>query len=243
MDKPATYMARQNLHDIIRYAKLSLDLLHEGAGEIHPMMLFKAARARSNMQDVGHFLRYQNYQGRKYGTNITNSYLFKKCMREIMHYANDILSNLENGAGEFPQWVNHKISVTAEYLDCVGHYLENEAAEGRRYGAAELTTGAREIGAPRNNRSVGYIRDIELSVIDPYMNGPLMKTDSYPPSDVGGVRMVEPQFRRIPQPMGVKEHPLRRNYGVPGFSYGQPGWAGQGGVDTSFGRRRFTTRR
>lgn len=301
------YMARKNLSEIAHYADLSLSLL-DSEGERLPQWLFyKISAVRTHMKDVGHFLRYESHidrterktkrvdeRERKYGA--THPSLAPKMLEQILEYAlasDEILAGVEH---RLPQWVDHKLSICAEYMDCVGHCLEHEAGEGRRYSGPTWNTQAGRIGIKRGfelqgamhrgeerryaastrrperppepgretlppaalteARHPSVITAVSLSEPGPGDTIQLITTeDDFGGAAVGGAnmnksrppedfmpglrmhiyenrmarrnRMLHRQPPEAHQPQGV-----RRRYGVPGFVYGEPGWAGQGGVQT-----------
>ena len=235
MERNHTYMSRQNLADISHYSKLSLEKLERGAGELPQWVNHLLSVSRAHMQDVGHFLREQAKEGKRFGGMHSNTefisgglasgmnprhfdpsqlrvgtevemehtndprvareiasdhlaehphgyyealakmegelesrapwygiaglqsprhrrfsghepghakkgppaYMARKNLREIGGYADASQDLVESGAGIFPAWVEHKLSVVAQNMDTVGHYLENEDMEGRKYGSRE----------------------------------------------------------------------------------------------------------
>jgi hypothetical protein len=59
----------------------------------------------------------------------------RKNLREIAEYAREASGHLQQGAGIAPAWLEHKLSISAGDMDGMGHWLENEGVEGRKYGA------------------------------------------------------------------------------------------------------------
>lgn len=75
------------------------------------------------------------------------AYVATMNLREISAQTDEAIGYVERGAGIFPAWVEHKLSISAECIDRLGHWLENEEVEGRQYGqGAGFPTGARRPG-------------------------------------------------------------------------------------------------
>ena len=136
MQKSHIQMYRGLLKSIAYYASNALELLRSGAGDLPQWGNDVLSATRTHMKDVTHFLRGQARSGIRYGKSDDHgrAYMATKNLREIAGYAEESLSLLERDAGIFPAWVENKISICAEYMDLMGHWLENELAEGRRYG-------------------------------------------------------------------------------------------------------------
>lgn len=313
------YMARKNLSEIAHYAELALSFL-EATGEALPQwVFFKISAVRTHMKDVGHFIRYESHQDRAHrkGENSeerrysgkSDADFAHKMLRQIIEYAeatDGILATIDH---RIPQWVDHKLSICSEYMDCVGHFLEDEAAHGRRYAGPAWNTEAGQLGIERGHRlqqsmhrgesqerryaaattrrperppepgretrplpakigeagespsgkvgkTVRHVAGGRIAIIDdgnaPYgaaVGGGNMNKSRPPEDFMPSLRMKVPNrmgrqnrmlHRQPPeaaQPEGTKRRyepedfePQRRRYGVPGFSYGEPGWAGAGGV-------------
>lgn len=158
-----TYMSRQNLADISHYARGTLDSLERGAGELPQWVNHLVSETRTHMQDVGHYLREQARLGRRFGSGSApwygiaglqppggkvysghepghvskgpSAHMARKNLREIAQYADESTEVLKANSGIFPAWIEHKLSVAAQNMDTVGHYLDNEGEEGRKYGS------------------------------------------------------------------------------------------------------------
>jgi len=78
------------------------------------------------------------YAGRMEAASMT-----RKNLREIAEYAREAAGHLEHGAGIAPAWVEHKLSIAACRMDGMGHWLENEGVEGRKYGGGRDRRDAR----------------------------------------------------------------------------------------------------
>ena len=124
------------LESIADYSEECLEVLEPSAGDLPQWTNDIISRTRAWMKDVTHFLRGQENRGVRYGNAYHGrAYMATKNLREIHEYAKEALSLLSSGAGILPAWVEKKISVCEEYMDLVGHWLENEYVEGRRYGS------------------------------------------------------------------------------------------------------------
>jgi len=156
------YMVYQNLQNIRDYSKKVLASLEDGAGDFPAWVNHKLSAAMATMKDVTHWLRYQASRGRRYGGSnrrwygsagvepggrggftfsstdsvspLTAMYIAKSNLRHLHAYAAESCNLLEVGAGTLPQWSENKLALVSEYLDCIFHFIENEMAEGRRYG-------------------------------------------------------------------------------------------------------------
>jgi len=134
-EKEHVGMYRRLLSSISRYSNLMLEQLSYGAGDFPQWTNNLISESRTHIADVTHFLRGKANEGIRYGTaDHGRAYMATANLRQIHEYANECLSLLEPGAGVFPAWVENKISVVAEYMDLIGHWLENEGVEGRQYG-------------------------------------------------------------------------------------------------------------
>jgi len=128
-------MYRSLLQSIADYSQECLGILEQGAGDLPQWTNDIISRTRAWMKDVTHFLRGQDNRGVRYGSDYHGrAYMATKNLREIHEYALESLSYM-TGDGILPPWVEKKISVCEEYMDLVGHWLENEYVEGRRYGS------------------------------------------------------------------------------------------------------------
>lgn len=200
------HIAQQNLYDIGYYANLALNELESDAGELPQWMNNKISIVRTHMKDVGHFVRFQAHEGKSFAGDFSSGYIARKNLREIAQYADAVLSATKKVGKPLPAWANHKLSSAAELMDCVGHSLVNEAAEGRRYGGGHGGADAlqswiiREAGW-NDGRRYGVWESVDNPTASP----------------------------RI-RPAGIHQRMLR--FGVPGIPYPEPGWAGQGGVAT-----------
>jgi len=129
-------MYRRLLESIAMYSQKMLDLLEYGAGDFPQWTNDLISESRTHIADVTHFLRGQANEGIRYGqANHGRAYMATANLRQIHQYAKECLGLMTQGAGHFPAWVEYKISVVAEYMDLIGHWLENEGAEGRQYGS------------------------------------------------------------------------------------------------------------
>jgi len=218
----ALHIAHQNLFDIGYYANLALDQLEPNAGELPQWMNNKVSIVRTHMKDVGHFVRFQAHEGKSFAGDFDPGYIARKNLREIAQYADAVLSATKRAGSPLPAWANHKLSSAAELMDCVGHTLVNEAAEGRRYGGGHGGADAlqswiiREAGW-NDGRRYGQPKE-------------------------GPEEIVVTGSRR-----GLHRFVRPRRFGVPGIPFPEPGWAGQGGVAAistpSFpGRKRWGVR-
>jgi|GEM_PF-4162884 len=326
-----TYMSRKNLTEIAHYAELALQFIDEENGERMPeWMFYKISAVRTHMKDIGHFLRYEtsndrrerkskgkDARERKYGSH--HPRMAPKMLRQIHEYACASLEILQGVDHRIPQWVDHKLSVCAEYMDCIGHCLEDEARQGRRYAGPQWNTqsgfegikagfelqGAMHRGDGHTNAGVRFAaatrrpgaprepaREVPLKVLGDARRPPasisaneappaMLNTgegddkivivrkvvgddDGFTGAAVGGAnhniarppgdfmpglrmkvgnrmgrenRMLHRQPPEAHQPEGTRRRyewkdfePAERRYGVPGYVYGEPGWAGHGGV-------------
>ncbi len=133
MSHTETY--RRLLESIAMYSKKMLDIFEHGAGDLPQWSNDLISESRTHLADVTHFLRGQANHGIRYGAaHHGRAYMATANLRQIHEYANECLGDMKKGAGHFPAWVENKISVVAEYMDLIGHWLENEGAEGRKYG-------------------------------------------------------------------------------------------------------------
>lgn len=125
-------MLKQNLYDIDLYARKSLDALERGVEVIPDWVHHKIAAARTHMKDVGHFMRHEAHMGRRYGSDKNG--MCSGSLDNIAEYARLTSKSLQKGSGEVPEWVHSKVAVAADYMNCVGHYLEGRAkGESRAY--------------------------------------------------------------------------------------------------------------
>lgn len=128
-------MYRRLLESVSHYSKKSLGLLESGAGDLPQWTNDVLSATRTHLKDVTHFLRGQADHGIRYGGDPHGrAYMATKNLREVSEYADEALSHMKESAGHFPAWVENKISICAEYMDLIGHWLENESVEGRKYG-------------------------------------------------------------------------------------------------------------
>lgn len=131
-----TQMYHSLLESIAFYSGKMLEMLEPGAGDLPQWTNDIISRTRAWMKDVTHFLRGQDSRGIRYGSDSHGrAYMATKNLREINDYALESLSYLRDDAGILPPWVESKIAVCAEYMDLVGHFIENEIREGRVYGS------------------------------------------------------------------------------------------------------------
>lgn len=72
---------------------------------------------------------------RSYAGSDEPASMARKNLREIEAYAKEARAHFKKGAGIAPAWVEHKLSMAASQMDAMGHWLENEAVEGRQYGS------------------------------------------------------------------------------------------------------------
>lgn len=224
------YMLRQNLYDIGLYAKKSLDAL-ESVDVIPDWIHHKLGAARTNMKDVGHFVRFQVHEGRRFSGKDKHT-MCHEALINIKEYAQLMRKALERGDRKFPEWALNKISVTADYMDCVGHYLENRA--GRRFGGPAWQTQEFQKDFP-GHRVYGGVEKVIY--------------DTRGVAAVGGVRWVPPpalpgqpyrgqrkygtqmMSRTAPQrgPQGPKG-PVGHVFAADPRRYGASFYAGQAGV-------------
>lgn len=194
-------MIRKSLYEIDLYARKGIEAFKKGVDVVPDWLHHKIATARTHMKDVGHFIRYEMHEGRRYsGTEI-----YELCaldLKNIAEYANLVDRALQKGQPQVPEWVQHKLSIVAEYMDCIGHYLEARS-EGRRYSYPAWQTQEFQMDY-KGPRAYAQVKDYD---------------DRRSVAAVGGVRWIAPPAL-----------PGERRYGVPGHPYGTPGWAGQGGV-------------
>jgi len=160
--------------------------------------------------------------------NQTSADLLKQNLRLISHYARQLLGLLEPGAGPFPQWTADYIAQARLYISEAGHFLRNEAQEGRRYGNHP------EAYAYKSDKEkVAYMAHSNLHLIEQYAEeilGILVLGAGDPnPMVQQAVSNTAFIMDKVAHFVEVQAQHGRR-YGVPGFVYGEPGWAGQGGV-------------
>lgn len=195
------HLIRKNLYEIDLYARKGMEAFQRGIDVVPAWLHHKIATARAHMKDVGHFIRYEAHEGRRY----SGKQMHELCLldlKNIAEYAGLVDRSLQRGQQNLPDWAQHKLSIVAEYMDCVGHYLEARS-EGRRYSYPAWQTQEFQMDY-KGPRAYAQTKeyDTERSV-----------------AAIGGVRWVAPPAL-----------PGERRYGVPGHPYGTPGWAGQGGV-------------
>jgi hypothetical protein len=136
MEKGHVEMYRRLLESVAYYSHKMLERLEYGSGDLPQWTNALLSESRTHLADVTHFLRGQAKHGIRYGqSNHGRAYMATANLRQIHEYANECLGLMRAGAGHFPAWAEHKISVVAEYMDLIGHWLENEATEGRHYGS------------------------------------------------------------------------------------------------------------
>jgi hypothetical protein len=216
------HMLRQNLYDIELYARKSLDALERGVDVIPDWIHHKIATARTHMKDTGHFVRYEAHMGRRYSGD--KNEMCRGALMNIREYAQAIAKALEKGKQPLPEWAQNKLAVSAEYMDCVGHYLENRG-EGRVYSGPAWQT--QQFQKEYRGRRI-YAQTIEKVF------------EGRGVAAIGGVRWVPPPAvpgreysmnRSYEDPRVAQQRELQaRRYGVPGYAPGTPGWAGAGGV-------------
>lgn len=191
------------LQRIESYSQRILERLNFGSGDLPQWTNDLISEARTHIADVTHFIRGQSNDGIRYGqADHGRAYMAAANLRQIYSYSKECLSLMSSGAGNLPAWAENKISVTAKYMDLIGHWLENENTEGRQYGRNPL---------PGNAGSEAVYRGRADGLIGRHRN-------PFSPND----------FRRKAYESGYSE--TGRRFGVPGFAPGQPGWAGAGGV-------------
>lgn len=155
--------------------------------------------------------------------------LMRRNLRQTAHYARVILDLLKPGSGAFPQWVSDYIAQARVYISEAGHYLRDEASQGRRYGNFS------EAYAPAGDgeEGVAYMAHANLHLIEQYAEeilGLLVLGAGVPdPLVAQAVGHASFIMDKVAHYVEVQAQHGRR-YGVPGFVYGEPGWAGQGGV-------------
>ena len=219
-------MYRRLLESISYYSNKALDLLQSESGDLPQWANDIISATRTHIKDVTHFLRGQGRRGIRYGGLEAHgrAYMATKNLSEILEYANESLSHL-TGHGLIPAWAENKISICAEYMDLIGHWLENELAEGRRYGSSRELFAASDAlylgrahgisGVPRNLYSPNDFRHniYEQGFREAYRQSGI---------DIPTQRTLEPHSQNTDQ--------IGRRFGVPGYTPGTPGWAGQAGV-------------
>jgi len=135
MQHSHTETYRRLLESVVHYSQKILNDLQSGAGDFPQWTNDLISESRSKIADVTHFLRGEANHGIRYGqANHGRAYMATANLRQIHEYAKESLGYMVEGAGHFPAWVEVKISVVAKYMDLIGHWLENEAVEGRVYG-------------------------------------------------------------------------------------------------------------
>lgn len=154
--------------------------------------------------------------------------LVRRNLRQTAHYAREVLKLLDPGAGPFPQWVSDYVAQARVYISEAGHFLRDEASQGRRYGNHP------EAYASANDKErVAYMVHANLHLIEQYAEeilGLLVLGAGAPdPMIVQAISHASFIMDKVAHYVEVQAQHGRR-YGVPGFVYGEPGWAGQGGV-------------
>ena len=71
---------------------------------------------------------------RRYAGSHEPASIARKNLRDIAEAARQAAGHLQHGAGIAPSWLEHKLSIAAGSMDSMGHWLENEGVEGRKYG-------------------------------------------------------------------------------------------------------------
>lgn len=251
METSHTQLYIRLLESISYYSKKSINILHDSAGDLPQWVSDVLSSTRTHIKDVTHFLRGEANHGIRYGSHDGHgrAYIAWKNLREIANYADESLSYIEKDSGILPAWTENKISICAEYMDLIGHWLENEKAETRRYGSflypTPGDTGDEALyrgradgiaGIHKNPYSPNDFRNriYEQGFSEGYGGGSYdrMSYASMRPSGMEYMlhpnRMLEPH--RMTGPHKQLFHQTGRRFGVPGFMAGQPGWAGHAGV-------------
>lgn len=227
------------LESVSYYSKKALSFLQDSAGDLPQWTSDVLSSVRTHIKDVTHFLRGQSNHGIRYGSDGYHgrAYMAWKNLREISNYADESLSYMQEGAGIFPAWVENKISICAEYMDSIGHWLENEMSEARRYGSPAIgAAGDEALYRGRSDGISGFHKnpyspnDFRHRIYEQgFSEG--HESSSLRLSNMEFMlyhRMVEPN--RMTEPHRMLGHQTGRRFGVPGFVPGQTGWAGQAGV-------------
>lgn len=203
----------QLLKGVANYSGKTLSIMEAGAGDFPQWTNDVISESKTHMSDVTHFLRGQSSKGIRYGSGHHGAaYMARANLRHIENYANEALGYVSSGGGHYPAWVENKISVVAEYMDRVFHWLENEGAEGRRYGL-----GSRGRALRRKARKYSGME---------WTPPPSRMNERNRMITGGQSRMLWDQTGRQLFDDGGNG----RGYGVPGVPFPRPGWAGNAGV-------------
>ena len=71
---------------------------------------------------------------RRYAGHHEPASIARRNLRDIAEAARQAAGHLQHGKGIAPAWLEHKLSIAAGSMDSMGHWLENEGVEGRKYG-------------------------------------------------------------------------------------------------------------
>jgi len=160
--------------------------------------------------------------------NHTTSDLVRQNLRQTAHYARAVLNLIEPGAGAFPQWVADYIAQARVYISEAGHFLRDEASQGRRYG-----NHPESYAYPKEKERVAYMVHANLHLIEQYAEEILgllvLGAGDLDPMVLQAISNTAFIMDKVAHFVEVQAQHGRR-YGVPGFVYCEPGWAGQAGV-------------
>jgi len=113
-------MALINLDMIFEYAKAIDEIVTEKT-KLEDWVKMKLTIIEQNMKDVKHSLEgWEKFS--KYGSG---GMIVKKQMLHVAKYSKDLMNDLKKGS-KLMSWQEAKLSITAEYIDAVYHYLDYE---------------------------------------------------------------------------------------------------------------------
>ncbi len=72
---------------------------------------------------------------RRYAGHHEPAAIARRNLRDIAEAARQAAGHFQHGAGIAPSWLEHKLSIAAGSMDSMGHWLDNEKVEGRKYGS------------------------------------------------------------------------------------------------------------
>lgn len=155
--------------------------------------------------------------------HMPTNYMAKKNAYEAGKYSQELLERMGHEGGEpLPQWADHKLSVARRNMGDVGHFVESEEAlRGRRFALPKLTVPySEEFDVGRASlRGIRTRRELRRA----------RRHDTF---DDDAMTNRQDEAHRMVRNHRMLDYSQGRRYGAPGFVYGQPGWAGQGGVQT-----------
>lgn len=148
--------------------------------------------------------------GKRFGRSLSGGGGAVIRVSDIQHYAQKSLDNL-NEKGEMPDWIAHLISSAQTHMKDVAHFIRYRGTAQKRFGSPVDYS---PIGHRNLRQIIEYAEEIGKGA------------SAIPDWAMHKLSIVSEQLDEVGHFLAQEG----RRFGVPGFTYGQPGWAGQGGV-------------